>query len=69
MQNSDWYSPECFWCVGYVCICGSWDLEGDNVNSSHRCVFVKTGTSAPAQCMIGVMPLYGSQPVTEGEKG
>lgn len=21
-----------------------------------------------AQCMMGVMPLYGSQPVTEGEK-
>lgn len=22
-----------------------------------------------AQCMMGVMPLYGSQPVTQGEKG
>ena len=46
MQHVGWYSPTCIWCVGYVCICGSEDLEGDDVNSSHCCVFVKTGTSA-----------------------
>lgn len=45
-QNNDWHSPKHFCYVGYVCICGSWDLRGDNAISSHCCVFVKTGTSA-----------------------
>lgn len=35
-----------FGCVGCVFICGSYDLEGDAVDSSHCCVLLKTGTSA-----------------------
>lgn len=32
--------------VSGVCICGSQNLQGDNVITLHCCVFVKTGTPA-----------------------
>ena len=58
---------------GFCFICVSEDLEGDNVNSSYCCVFVffvkNWDISYVVRCMMGVMRLYGSQPVTEGEKG